>query len=220
MLVETHPSKWFYFPKPFALALVTLVFVYLVFARSYPGLPLSFVLAATPGWSFGVWQPFLDATTGVLILAVLALTLWGLYLWAGQTYAVTDQRLIQQKGIVRHVIQEIPLQQVRDVDVYQRSLMARTLVRVGTIRIKSLSEVDFPNYVQTAGAATAVPTTGPLALRTQFDQLEHIIDPKHPLARASGIEWWVGVPDPFRIERAIESATRALVRPGSPVPAV
>ncbi len=210
VLFEAHPSRWFYFVKPTFLAAITIAFVYLVVARSQPSLPLSGVLAPTPNWSLGLWPQLLYAIAVVLVLISVAVTGRSLWLWAGQTYAVTDQRLIQQKGIVRHVIQEIPLQQVRDVDVYQDSFWARVLFRVGTVRVKSLSEVDFPDYVRRGLASSAVPTDGSLSLRTQFDQLEHILDPKHPLARASGIEWWVGVPNPFRIEREIANATRAL----------
>lgn len=213
VLLETHPSKWFFFSAPVALALVTAAFVYLVASRGHSLLPFSNVLATSPVWVPGPWSVLLDATAVALALIVIILTLRGLYHWASQTYAVTDERLIQQKGIIRHVIQEIPLQQIRDVDVYQDSFWARLLLHVGTIRIKSLSELDFPNYVAMNGEEKAVPTSGPLSMRTQFDQLQHIIDPNHPLARASGIEWWVGVPNPFGIERAVESATRSLMHP-------
>jgi hypothetical protein len=87
---------------------------------------------------------------------------------------------------------------------------------VGTIRVKSLSAVAFPSHIYAPGEERAVPTTGPLALRSQFEQLQHILNPNHPLARESGIEWWVGVPDPIRIERTIAEATRRLNPPRAP----
>jgi membrane protein YdbS with pleckstrin-like domain len=118
VLLETHPSRWFFFTKPLFLFLVTVGFLYLLAARASPGSPLHSVLAAAPFWSLGLWPTFLYFVGVVLIVATLVVVFLSLKHWANQTYAVTDERLIQQKGIFRHVIQEIPLQQIRDVDVY------------------------------------------------------------------------------------------------------
>jgi hypothetical protein len=126
---------------------------------------------------------------------------------------------------VKHIIEEIPLQQVRDMNVYQQSFWARVF-RVGTIRVQSLSEFSFPpelpdQHEKRAALEKLPPVTkaaiaksGVLHYR-DFEELKYILDPKEYLARASGIEWWVGVPNPFRIERLTQSATRGFYHPGS-----
>jgi hypothetical protein len=219
VLLETHPSKWFYFPWPTVAAFVVLVLDYLALARAYPGLPqvpkVSHWLATLP---YSAQVPWTIVIGGVASLLTVCVALWiayRVYRWAGQTYAVTDDRIVEQKGIVRHVIQEIPIRQIRDVDVYQKKLTARVL-RYGTLRFKSLSEIDSPDYLVDSAGMRAVP--GPGAVKSRFDLLEHTYDPEDELARASGVEWWVGVPNPFRIERTIEDLLRNAPTMGAPAP--
>ena len=197
VIIETHPSKWWYFWAPGLAAAFLAVFDYLVATRVYSGLPFS-------GWSAGLPDPSLVPWTNLLLTFAIMLTAgwllgfaWQFYLWAAQTYVVTDDRIVQQTGIIRHVVQEIPIRQIRDVDVFQRSLKARVF-KYGNLRFKSLSEIDSP------------------AAATKFERLQSIYNPEHELAKLSGVEWWVGVPDPFKIERTIEDETRSLAHPSSP----
>ena len=216
-----HPSMWFYFPEPVVAAVLVLLFDYSVAARLYSTLPrvptLSRWLSLLPNPTFGPGLTPLTVIALVLTATVGVFALQRWYLWAEQTYAVTNERLIQQKGIVRHIIEEIPLQQVRDMNVYQQSLLAR-MFRVGTIRVQSLSEINFP--VDTSTKKPEPVTELDLNLKTgaypyrAFERLKYILDPKDNLARLSGIEWWVGVPDPFRIERLTQTATRGFYHPG------
>jgi len=229
VLVEMHPSKWFYFPGPVAAAALVLFFDYWVATRLYSNLPqvptLSPWLSRLPNPAFGAGLTPLTVIALVLTVAVGVFALQRWYLWAAQTYAVTNDRLIQQKGIVNHIIEEIPLQQVRDMNVYQQSLRARVF-RVGTIRVQSLSEFnivdDLPDQhvkrttLEKSDAVTkaALAKSGALSYK-DFEELKFILDPKEYLARASGIEWWVGVPNPFKIERLTQTATRGFYHPGS-----
>ena len=228
VLVEMHPSMWFYFPEPVAAAVLVLFFDYSVAARLYSTLPrvptLSRWLGLLPNPTFGPGLTPLTVIALVLTAAVGVFALQRWYLWASQTYAVTSDRLVQQKGIVLHVIEEIPLQQVRDMNVYQQSFWARVF-RVGTIRVQSLSELSFPSDLpdqreQKKALAplddvtkAAIAKSGILPYK-EFEKLKFILDPKNHLARISGIEWWVGVPNPFRIERLTQSATRGFYHMG------
>lgn len=198
--LETHPSKWWYFWHPFLAALPLVLFDYLVIARADPSLPLSSWLGG-PSFLAGTgWTHALETLAIILTFAWFVWVGWMFYLWVGQTYAVTDERIIQQVGIVRHDIQEIPIRQIRDVEVFQPKVVARIL-RYGTLRFKSLSEVEPPPQDPTKPR-----------LRHPF---ETDLDPRTPLARRSGVEWWIGVPNPFRIERTVQVETRAAVPPAS-----
>jgi len=206
VLLETHPSRWWYFFAPSAALPFLLFFDYVVLTRVNTTLPQVPYLSS---WLAGL--PRMDGYSATYLFGLIAVALtvfwilWDLgrtYAWASQTYAVTDDRIIQQTGLVRHVIQEIPIRQIRDVDVFQRSLWARIL-RYGNLRFKSLSEIDPPGVA------------------SEFSALENIFNPMHPLAKRSGVEWWVGVPNPFLIERTVEGGTRAAFAarpPGGPAP--
>lgn len=217
VLVEMHPSRWFYFPGPVTAAVLVLFFDYWVAARIYPTLPqvptLSRWLTLLPNPTFGPGLTPLTVIAIVLTVAVGVFASQRWYMWAEQTYAVTNERLIQQKGIVRHIIEEIPLQQVRDMNVYQQSFWARVF-RVGTIRVQSLSELNIPSDTSDElEEQEALAKSGDVPYRT-YEALKFVLDPKEHLARLSGIEWWVGVPNPFRIERLTQSATRGFYHGG------
>jgi len=217
VILETHPSRWFYFPGPVAAAILVAFVDYWLGTRvdsAWPPLgTMTQWLTHVPDPDLAIGLTPLTLLAILLAVAVLGFALRRWYLWVGDTYAVTNERLIEQKGIFRHVIQEIPLQQVRDMNVYQRSFWARVF-RVGTIRVQSLSEIDLPPTV----AAPAATGAGGAAGLSPLDDLkahEKLLDPKDELARNSGIEWWFGVPDPFGIERKTQAATRAASRPGT-----
>ncbi|HYK92517.1 MAG TPA: PH domain-containing protein, partial [Thermoplasmata archaeon] len=128
------------------------------------------------------------AVLGLLTVAALAwlATRWGE--WLSDVYVVTSDRLIEQTGLVRHEIREIPLDQVRNIDVDQVSLVARAF-GYGSLRINSL---------QTGrSGGQAVP-------------LVHTMNPRNIAADAAGVEFWVGVPDPLKIQRRIEWAHEGL----------
>jgi hypothetical protein len=203
VLLETHPSKWWYLPQVIVAAAFLAFFDYLVLAKIDSGLPqvalVSSWLARLPYPSIIPWSLLLGSLAILLTVAWAAWAAWKFYRWASQTYAVTDERVVEQKGIIRHVIQEIPLRQIRDVDVFQKSLIAR-MFRYGNLRFKSLSWIESPQG-------------------SRFDKLSEVYDPENDEARESGVEWWVCVPNPFLIERTVEEATRATVGSGSPAAA-
>jgi hypothetical protein len=224
VLFETHPSKWFYFPGPLAALVALAIGDYAVASAAFPRL---WSLPWITGWlerlvpsSFGSLP---DPRT-VLLIGFLALTLGALawtfarvYHWVMETYVVTDDRIIEQKGIIRTVNQEIPLHQIRDVNVLQRTFRTRIL-RYGTIRFKSLSEQDFPNETPEQAMIRSVGKPMPKSGVPGAKAVD-IYNPRDEVAQSTGIEWWVGVPNPVRIERTVEQALRTPVGDASIPPA-
>jgi hypothetical protein len=214
VLFETRPSKWFYFPGPVA-ALIAFAFA------TYASATTLFSRLPTVPWVTSWIQHLVPASYAalpgprtilliVLLAAALASVVWllaRLYLWVGESYVVTDDRVIEEKGIVRTVDQEIPVHQIRNVHVFQDSWAAR-LLHYGTVQFKSLSQPDLPNETWVDAMIRSSGRPIPKSLLPNTEGLS-IFDPRHRIARMSGVEWWVGVPSPVRIERMVELALRA-----------
>lgn len=141
LLEETRASKLLYFPGPVLWTAVFVVVGYLTWAPSshLPGFgPYTSVfdrLAAYLPWSATTVR--LWATVAFLILILVGI-LWLAvrYLrWARTVYAVTNRRVIVQRGIVSRDFDEIPVTQVRGVDVHQSPW--QRLAGYGTIRVSS-----------------------------------------------------------------------------------
>ncbi len=215
VLLETHPSKWWYFVGPVFWGLVVAFFDYIVAARASSSMP----------WAKSVSTALAPISPNLLVaIAVVINVAWLVWLgirtydWAWRAYVVTDDRIIQQDGIVRHVVQEIPIRQIRDVDVFQASLWARAF-HYGNLRFKSLTEIELPQLTSDFGQlAVDYSPRGNLTVpvTTPDKRLETIYDPRDKLAMETGVEWWVGVPDPFAIERLVESRSRAPVEVTTP----
>lgn len=197
---EIHGSRWFYFPGPVAALVIFGVFDYAAGSAAYPrliGIPYLTPLLTRfniPGIGTNVSpQLILLGVGGLLTLLAVLWFIVRLVEWAGDVYAVTSTRLVEQDGIVTHVIREIPLSQVRDVDVHQKSLVARVF-RYGTLSINSLQT--------SRSGAQAIPE-------------KPIMNPRDPRAAAAGVELWIGIPNPVKIQQEIEVATEKLQRTGS-----
>jgi PH (Pleckstrin Homology) domain-containing protein len=197
---EVHASRWFYFPGPIAALLLLAFFDYAAASGVFPSLPgvpqVTTFLSGLPihllPGSAGPSILLLGIFVGLSILAAY----WWLsrFLeWASDVYVVTNDRLIEQSGIVRHEIREIPLSQVRNIDVDQASLIARVL-RYGSLRINSLQ-------------------TGKSGGRVSLEP--HVLNPRAPEAEAAGVELWVGVPNPIRLQEQIEEVREGREPQGS-----
>jgi membrane protein YdbS with pleckstrin-like domain len=139
LLRETRATGLFYFPGPIIWLLIFGGLDYWAFAQKF-GWPLV-------GWfaSFSsekvpkvFWNLFGTDVTLVLAIITLVLLAWLLirYLrWIATVYAVTTTRVIVQKGILGKDFDEIPIAQVRGVDVHQ-SVFQR-MMGYGTVRVSS-----------------------------------------------------------------------------------
>jgi hypothetical protein len=173
---ETRVTKWHYFPGPIFALLVVGILDYATAAARYPGLPafpgLTPFFAVLP--SAGGWTGATFALAFLGILTLGALLLVGLrYLeWTRTVYAVTTSRVIIQKGIFSRDFEEIPIRQVRGIEVHQS--FVRRILGFGTLRLSS------------EGGSRV------------------------------GNENWVGLPNPFGFQHAIETESQSISRGQSP----
>jgi PH (Pleckstrin Homology) domain-containing protein len=138
LLRETRSSKWSFFPGPI---LATLFFSLLGYASAaaYFGWP------AFPYVTQGILN--LGSPGGLSVSKFLALfflvatlfsLLWMLIRWMEWTrtvYAVTTSRVMIQRGIFSREFDEIPISQVRGVEIHQR--LFQRMLGYGTVRVTS-----------------------------------------------------------------------------------
>jgi membrane protein YdbS with pleckstrin-like domain len=141
LLEETRATKWYYFPGP-------VLWVLIFGALSYEGWGAMHSWAGTVtfrNWTgkfasdihlnAGEFRWILAALFSLLLL-VGVLWLFTRWLrWIRTVYAVTNRRVIVQKGILGRNFDEIPVTQVRGVDVHQS--FGERLLGYGTIRVSS-----------------------------------------------------------------------------------
>jgi len=138
LLEETRATKLFYFPGP---VLWTVIF----------GLATLFTANTIASWmpdpapSVRQWLTLSNYASSIstylaylwLVLFLLGL-LWILvryFRWITTVYAVTSRRVILQRGILGKDFDEIPVSQVRGVDVHQK--FGQRLLGYGTVRVSS-----------------------------------------------------------------------------------
>jgi uncharacterized membrane protein YdbT with pleckstrin-like domain len=141
LLEETRASKLLYFPGPVLWSAIFLVLAYLSFAvrqgwasvGAYSG-----ALGRLAGWvhlSRGTLALYLGAFFSLLLLVGLLWIAVRYVRWIRTVYAVTSRRVIVQRGILGRNFDEIPVTQVRGVDVHQT--VGERILGYGTIRVSS-----------------------------------------------------------------------------------
>jgi hypothetical protein len=142
LLEETRATKWYYFPGPVFWSLVVAAFCYESWgARS--GWTGTSTFRSWTGKLFGDLhlnnigedRTVLAALFTVLLLLCLLWLLVRYVRWIRTVYAVTNRRVIVQKGILERNFDEIPVTQVRGVDVHQT--FGERLLGYGTVRVSS-----------------------------------------------------------------------------------
>ncbi len=137
LLEETRATKLFYFPGPI---LWTVVFGFLTLFTAN---------AIAPSWipTFSAWVQttftlssympanYLAYFWFILFLIGLLWLLIRYFRWITTVYAVTSRRVIIQRGILGKDFDEIPVTQVRGVDVHQT--FGQRLLGYGTVRVSS-----------------------------------------------------------------------------------
>jgi len=139
LLDETRATKLFYFPGP---VLWTIIFGYLALV-SAPAISSRVPTVWADGLKWLTLANYLSGTVQkYLALFWLLLFLIGLlwlliryFRWITTVYAVTSRRVIVQRGILSKDFDEIPVNQVRGVDV--RQTLGQRVLGYGTVRVSS-----------------------------------------------------------------------------------
>ena len=135
LYVETRATKLFYFPGPI-VALLIVGFLNLL------------ALSAVYGWGvLSSYNPFVHVPAGyrmyaldVMALILLLVFIWLLVRivrWIRTIYAVSNHRILIKRGIASRDIDDIPMNQVRGVDVHQT--IGQRLLGYGTVRVSAES---------------------------------------------------------------------------------
>ncbi|HXQ78627.1 MAG: PH domain-containing protein [Thermoplasmata archaeon] len=139
LLEETRATKLFYFPGPL---LFTFIFG-LATLFSAPAITSAVPTFSSTLTSWLTLSNYVSSNVQTyladfwLILFVIGL-LWLLvryFRWIRTVYAVTNRRVIVQKGIFSKDFDEIPVTQVRGVDVHQS--FGQRILGYGTVRVSS-----------------------------------------------------------------------------------
>jgi len=139
LLQETRATKLFYFPGPI---LFTLIFGLLALF-SAPAITSAVPKLSSTLYSWLTLSNYVSSTSQMylayfwFLLFILGL-LWLLvryFRWIRTVYAVTNRRVIIQKGIFSKDFDEIPVTQVRGVDVHQS--FGQRILGYGTVRVSS-----------------------------------------------------------------------------------
>jgi hypothetical protein len=139
LLKETRATALYYLPGP----TIAVLFFGLL---DYGALSAKYGLPPLPGatWFFQTFPLNVhnlgDDTIWTLLLGLILLicVLWLLYRylrWISTVYAITTHRVIIQRGILSREFDEIPIPQVRGVDV--RQTIFERMLRFGTVRVSS-----------------------------------------------------------------------------------
>jgi membrane protein YdbS with pleckstrin-like domain len=141
LLRETRATGLFYFPGPILWLIVFGALDYWALAapRNWP------LIGGSTGFFGALWTNDVapHANLGAYLTLLLAfitllLLIWLLvrYLrWIRTVFAVTTTRVIVQRGILGKDFDEIPIAQVRGVDVHQT--IAERMLGYGTVRVSS-----------------------------------------------------------------------------------
>jgi Bacterial PH domain len=144
LLEETRASKLLYFPGPVAWSVLFGALAYLTLApvASRLHLPVwgaySSALRRFAGFAHVGTRPLeeaLGALFAILLLVGVIRILVRYVQWIRTVYAVTNRRVIVQRGILGRNFDEIPVTQVRGVDV--RQTIGQRILGYGTIRVSS-----------------------------------------------------------------------------------
>lgn len=139
LLEETRATKLFYFPGPLLFLVIfgLLAFFTAAYVNNWSGVQISAynsllsklgsANSSFPDYVMRIWQ--LLVVIGLIWLVVRFLR------WIRTVYAVTSHRVIVQKGILSKDFHEIPVTQVRGVDVHQTLL--QRMAGYGTVRVSS-----------------------------------------------------------------------------------
>ncbi|HKN07556.1 MAG TPA: PH domain-containing protein [Thermoplasmata archaeon] len=137
LLEETRATKLFYFPGPIVWTFVFGLFT--LFTANAISSSVPVFSSTLSNWlTLTLSSPLQMYVADFWLVLFLIGLLWLLiryFRWITTVYAVTNRRVIIQKGILGKDFDEIPVTQVRGVDVHQR--FGQRILGYGTVRVSS-----------------------------------------------------------------------------------
>ncbi len=130
VVLETRPSAWLHMKAGGLVLILGLVSLILFVWNQVLDLPsIPFITSALANASYGLYIQY--ALLAIFVLA--SIFFFAKYLkWSGTIYAVTDERVIVQRGILAKTYEDMPLTMITNVDMAQslgnRALGYGTLV--------------------------------------------------------------------------------------------
>ncbi len=137
LLEETRATKWYYFPGPLLWALIFGALTLFSAEAAYSGSTSTLAQDASLHFisSDSNFAKYVTLFYAVIFLVVLLWLVVRYLRWIRTVYAVTSRRVIIQKGILGRDFDEIPVTQVRGVDVHQRFF--QRILGYGSVRVSS-----------------------------------------------------------------------------------
>lgn len=139
LLRETRATRLYYFPGPVFWFILVLIFDYVALSVRYPSWPqlggLSSAFSKFPtvgGSSPGSYLVIIGLILTIIVLLWITIRFLR---WATNVYAVTTSRVILQRGILGRDFDEIPIAQVRGVDVHQS--VGQRILRFGSVTVSA-----------------------------------------------------------------------------------
>jgi hypothetical protein len=139
LLRETRATALYYFPGPVLGLILVLLFDYAaasVVYTSWPSFPGITNWGRTNSTLGGHSTGTILEIVGLILTLIVLLWLLVRYLrWIRTVYAVTTNRVIVQRGILGRDFDEIPIPQVRGVDVHQS--IGQRILHYGSVTVSS-----------------------------------------------------------------------------------
>jgi PH (Pleckstrin Homology) domain-containing protein len=136
LYVETRATKLFYFPLPIFSLLIVLFLDYVGYAAVHSTLGIPGFQQAFGAVPASVLPYVLDFFVFLTVIVLLWL-LVAYIRWWRTVYAVSNHRIIIKRGIVGRDIDDIPMNQIRGVDVHQT--IGQRALGYGTVRVSAES---------------------------------------------------------------------------------
>ncbi|MCI4325790.1 MAG: PH domain-containing protein [Thermoplasmata archaeon] len=139
LLRETRATKLYYFPGPIVVLLIVLFLDDIALSATYSWWPAVGSLSSKIMQAPNIGSTPLSKILLILfLLLTLLVVLWLLarfLRWVSTVFAVTSNRVILQRGILGRDFDEIPVGQVRGVDVHQS--FGQRILGYGTVTVSS-----------------------------------------------------------------------------------
>lgn len=134
LYVESRATMLFYFPGPIVVLVIMLLIDYAAAAARYgwaafPGLTAQFARLPKQDLHYVLYL------LGFITLLVLIWLLVRYIRWVRTVYAVSNHRILIKRGIASRDIDDIPMNQVRGVDVHQS--IGQRILGYGTVRVSA-----------------------------------------------------------------------------------